>query len=311
MQSHRDEDAFMVPGMGAQPVPVKEWVPANDNEPVVEISDHYRGAVESWMDRGLRQERAAPGELDVRDYGARGNALTGGQYVGLRRASNQPPVDFQLDANVMSSPLNVMPTGYHVEPAASPSWVPSGTTPIYSSAPRKGDWLQTYTGKTFHPMDPRVQDVDIRDIAHSLSMQCRYAGHCRRFYSVAEHSVLIARWLVGKQRDAALYGLLHDASEAYLVDVPRPVKPYLTGYHDAEARVQAAVWARFGLYAAVPAIVKEADDRILADELVNMTRMSWHARHADPLGVPMMYWSPAEAEREFLATYTALTGEVV
>lgn len=176
---------------------------------------------------------------------------------------------------------------------------------------RIGDFIQTFTGKAFFPMDPRSQEVDIRDIAHALSMQCRYAGHCRRFYSVAEHSVLIARWLVGKNKPAAIYGLLHDASEAYLCDVPRPVKPYLNGYGEAELRVQAAVWAHFGLRGHVPAIVKEADDRILADELVNMTRMPWHARHADPLGVPMMYWSPAEAEREFLNTYAALTGEVV
>jgi uncharacterized protein len=291
MQLHKDEDAFMVPGMGAHPVPVKEWVPANDN-------------------------------IDVRYYGARGNALNQSP-VDLQLATEtfapleQLPVAEQPAASIMYTPLNVMPhAGGYVETTTTsrPSMLPSGsrTVPaVRASGDRHGDWLQTYTGKQFWPMDPRSQEVDIRDIAHALSMQCRYAGHCRRFYSVAEHSTLIARWLVGKQRDAALYGLLHDASEAYLVDVPRPVKPFLTGYAAAEARVMAAIWSHFGLGPDVPAIVKEADDRILADELVNMTRMSWHARHCDGLGVPMMYWSPAEAEHEFLATYAALTGEVV
>lgn len=278
-----DEDAFMVPGMGAQPVPVKEWVPANDNEAPV----------------------------------CRGLSLAGSQYIGLTRAgdpngcADDLVVRQEYRAGVDTIWSDADEVAVTVSIPVGISVTPQGSEVVYALAPRKGDWIQTYTGKTFHPMDPRSQDVDIRDIAHALSMQCRYAGHCRRFYSVAEHSVLIARWLVGKNKPAAIYGLLHDASEAYLCDVPRPVKPFLTGYQAAESKVQAAVWARFGLYAAVPAIAKEADDRILADELVNMTRMSWHARHADPLGVPMMYWSPAEAEREFLATYTALTGEVV
>jgi hypothetical protein len=240
MQQHREEDAFMIPGMGAQPVPPPKYVAGNDNVP-----------------------------------GCRGLTYAGGQYIGLTRHEGYDP------------------------------------QPLRPLGERHGDWLQTYTGKKFWPLDPRSQEVDIRDIAHALSMQCRYAGHCRRFYSVAEHSTLIARWLVGVNKPAAIYGLLHDASEAYLCDVPRPVKPYLNGYAAAENKVQAAIWAHFGLGPDVPSIVKEADDRILADELVNMTRMDWHARHADPLGVPMMYWSPAEAEEEFLATFEALTGRVV
>lgn len=177
--------------------------------------------------------------------------------------------------------------------------------------PRLGDFMQTYTGRKFWPMDPRADEVDIRDIAHSLAMQCRYAGHCKRFYSVAEHSTLIARWLVGRHgAEVALWGLLHDASEAYLVDVPRPVKPYLTGYKDAESMVMRRVCDRFGLPHEMPAAVHAADDRILADELVNMVRMDWHTDHDSPLGVPLMYWSPADAEAEFMATFDALWEQV-
>ncbi len=175
---------------------------------------------------------------------------------------------------------------------------------------RNGDFMQTATGRKFWPMDPRADEVVIEDIAHSLSMQCRYAGHILRFYSVAEHSVLIARHLRGQyDEQTSLWGLLHDASEAYLVDVPRPVKPYLTGYKAAEAKVMAAVCERFGLQHDMPPEVHEADERIIADELVNLVPMDWHARYAGKeLGVHLRYWSPEQAREEFMATFDALTG---
>ncbi|PWE56809.1 hypothetical protein DEM27_08305 [Metarhizobium album] len=197
----------------------------------------------------------------------------GGRYIGLARREESQPV----------------------------------TRDVPDQEARQGDWMQTYTGRQFWPLDPRSEEVVIDDIAHSLSLQCRYAGHCRRFYSVAEHSVLLARWLRGKYGAmTALYGLLHDASEAYLVDVPRPVKPSLTGYKEVEAKVQAAVFQRFGLPADLPDTVHDADNRIIGDELVNLQPMEWHARHSDKLGVPIMLWSPAEAEEEFMWTFRAL-----
>ncbi|RVI65316.1 hypothetical protein [Sinorhizobium meliloti] len=171
---------------------------------------------------------------------------------------------------------------------------------------RLGDWMQTASGRKFWPMDPQPHEVFIEDIAHSLSLQCRYAGHCHRFYSVGEHSVHLARHLRWQGVEVALWALLHDASEAYLVDVPRPVKPYLPGYKEAESRVMAAVCERFGLAADMPAVVHEADMRIIADELMNMVPMDWHARYSDPLGVQIRCWYPAQAEEEFLATFEAL-----
>lgn len=178
---------------------------------------------------------------------------------------------------------------------------------------RQGDFMQTATGRKFWPMDPRADEVFIEDIAHSLSLQCRYAGHCLRFYSVAEHSVLIARHLAAKHApEVALWGLLHDASEAYLVDVPRPVKPYLTGYKVAEAAVMEVVCQRFGLPPFdMPPEVHEADERIIADELVNLVRMDWHGYYAGKeLGVRLRYWTPEKAREEFMATFDALTSGV-
>lgn len=173
--------------------------------------------------------------------------------------------------------------------------------------PRFGDWMQTYSGRQFWPMDPRSEEVHIEDIAHALRMQCRYAGHCILFYSVAEHSVHIAHWLLREYGPlTAMYGLLHDASEAYLVDVPRPVKPYLGGYKDAETKVQDAVHVRFGLGKGIPGVVKEADDRIIADELVNLRPMEWHKRFDDPIGAKIGCWKPIDAEDEFLSTYVMI-----
>lgn len=172
---------------------------------------------------------------------------------------------------------------------------------------RRGDYIGTYTGRKFWPMDPHADDVSIIDIAHSLSMQCRYAGHCRKFYSVAEHSVLIAQWLLdqGHGQRAALWGLLHDAAEAYLVDVPRPVKPHLAGYAAAEADVMAAIAAAFSL-GAMPRIVKEADNWIIGDEIANLAPMEWHKEYINPLGVSLRYWEPHRAKYEFLSMYGRL-----
>lgn len=176
-----------------------------------------------------------------------------------------------------------------------------------NAIPRGGDWMQTYSGRQFWPMDPRAEEIDIRDIAHALSNQCRYAGHCISFYSVAEHCVHMARYVSAPNK---LWALLHDASEAYLVDIPRPVKPYLSGYMGAEKYLMAAVAERFGLTQIMPAEVKETDNRILLDERrQNMvpTDDSWGFDHLEPLGIKLQFWEPTRARREFLDTFKTLT----
>lgn len=175
---------------------------------------------------------------------------------------------------------------------------------------RIGDWMQTFTGKAVYPMDLRTTDIDIRDIAHALSMQCRYAGHVQRFYSVAEHSVHVARHCRQYGLEAALHGLLHDATEAYLVDVPRPVKPFLLGYKKAEAQAWAVIAERFDVVDHPS--VHEADNRVLNDEraaLMAPCEREWGLAEGRPLGVPIEGWLPARAEREFLALFADLYGE--
>lgn len=103
---------------------------------------------------------------------------------------------------------------------------------------RRGDWMQTFTGLQYWPLDPRADEVSVYDIAHHLAMICRYCGACRRHYSVAEHSVYVS-YLVP---DAlALPALFHDAAEAYCNDIVRPVKRHLDGYARIEALNDLAV----------------------------------------------------------------------
>jgi len=222
--------------------------------------------------------------------------------------------------NVMNSPLNggligtAVPHGYTTDtagnfrPLSSDNGQYIGLTRDHpTEPPRTGDFMQTYTGHQYWPMDPRPREVYIEDIAHSLSLQCRYAGHCIKFLSVAEHSVLIARHLAAKHApEVALAGLLHDAPEAYCVDIPRPLKPYLTNYEGIEQKNWLAIAVRYGLPTELPDEVHDADNRIIADELVNLVPMPWHARYNNPLGVKLRYWSPEKAEQEFMATFDAL-----
>lgn len=167
-------------------------------------------------------------------------------------------------------------------------------------------WIQTYTGKKFYPLAPRVEDIDIEDIAHALSNLCRFGGHSRWFYSVAQHSLLMS-WLVPKE--FALWALLHDASEAYLVDVPRPIKGELGGYREAEERLEHCIAERFGLSGPMPAAVKAADNSILMDEakaLLGDPPEEWDAKY-EPLGVDIMPWPVEGTKAVFLKRFHQLT----
>lgn len=167
------------------------------------------------------------------------------------------------------------------------------------------DWIQTFTGRQFWPTEPRAADVDIVDIAHSLAMQCRYSGHCKIFYSVAEHCVHVSHFLPPELR---LWGLLHDAGEAYLTDVPRPIKPFLPGFKELEASVMRVICARYGLPRDEPAEVKRVDTAILADEMAQVMGpppADWLLPE-NPLGVTIEGWMPERAKAEFLRRFDRL-----
>lgn len=174
---------------------------------------------------------------------------------------------------------------------------------------RRGDWMQTYTGRTFYPLAPRPEDIDVADIAHALSQICRFGAHTRRWYSVAEHAVLVSHAVPAAD---ALSGLLHDGGEAYVGDMVRPLKYALPDYIAVEHNIQAAIAERFGLPTACPPSVKDADLRILRDErdaLMLPPAKPWVLlEQVEPLGVTINGWPPALAEAHFHRRFAALTG---
>ncbi|MDF2694285.1 MAG: hypothetical protein K0S65_2668 [Labilithrix sp.] len=171
----------------------------------------------------------------------------------------------------------------------------------------RGDWMQTYTGKAFYPLAPVPADVDIHDIAHALSMLCRYNGHTGRFYSVAEHCVHLSRYV---SPENALWALLHDAPEAYIGDMIRPLKKYMPDFQWVDDNLTAVIALRYNLEGTlIPAEVKEADTRILINERAALHRTpprEWDVPGEPLEGVTIEAWSPERAEAEYLGRFHEL-----
>jgi hypothetical protein len=170
-------------------------------------------------------------------------------------------------------------------------------------------WIQTYSGRRFCPTNPNPNAIVIQDIAHSLSMQCRFTGHIKKFYSVAQHSVYVS--YICNEEDA-LWGLLHDASEAYLTDVPRPLKRsgFFEEYLRLESLMQTAICKRFGLPYDEPPSVKKADAKLLATEardLMAPLHKDWLQRVA-PLPFVIEAWDQQKAKDMFMQRFYELIG---
>lgn len=180
---------------------------------------------------------------------------------------------------------------------------------------RAGAWVATYTGRQFWPLDVRPEDLVLDDIAHALALQCRFNGHVREFYSVAEHSVRVS-WVLeqgGQPVEIQLWGLLHDAPEAYIGDMVRPLKksPGMEAYCRVDDEMLAVVAERFGLSLPVPAAVWQADDALLhaeARDLLNPCPDRWWSdAHAHPVKIAPV--SPGSAEFMFVERFTQLTAK--
>lgn len=173
---------------------------------------------------------------------------------------------------------------------------------------RKGDWFQTYSGVKFFVQDPRPEDFRLEDIAHALSNMCRFGGHSRSFYSVCEHSLLVS-YLVPE--NLRLCGLLHDATEAYMMDLQRPIKnlPEFKVFKDVEAALETVMAERFGLPFPFPPELKYADNVALALEIKQLMQVddSW----AKWLTAPTPPWrlrlfDPVECKKLFVERFTEL-----
>jgi len=133
-------------------------------------------------------------------------------------------------------------------------------------------WIQTYTGIEFDILEPTEDMVNLIDIAHSLSMECRYGGHIGDFYSVASHSMFVEYLMRDYSPMFRLTALLHDAAEAYLKDVLRPIKRYTQmgeEYQVLEAEVSRVIFKKFGIHLTDEEwkIVKKYDEYSMIPEI--------------------------------------------
>lgn len=170
-------------------------------------------------------------------------------------------------------------------------------------------YISTVSGKQFHFGDHArmVEAIDIVDIAHALGNLCRFTGQCRRFYSVAEHSVHVSRMMPG---DLALVGLLHDATEAYCADLARPLKQLVPDYRAVEDAIWLAIAEKFGLPTSMPSLVKRADMAMLKLEVDHLLPPHCAVEldlPGDRATVGLHFWNPMYAKYAFLNTYKFLT----
>jgi len=181
-------------------------------------------------------------------------------------------------------------------------------------------WLQTVSGKQFIPLAPTVEMICIEDIAHGLSNLCRYSGQCREFYSVSQHSVMAShvittldgflRLSTDERKMMQLVALLHDAPEAYIVDVPTMIKQHLPVYKEIESNVMRTIAQKFNIDFALFShpLVHEADMTMLATEkrdLMGPEPAPW-IDMPKPYGGHIFPMEPKKAKQTFLDRFTEL-----
>lgn len=183
---------------------------------------------------------------------------------------------------------------------------------------RVGEWMQVASGGKFFPLDPRPEEIHIDDIANALALTCRYGGqgNIDKFYSVAEHSILMARHCVkaGMNPRIALGCLLHDASEAYTGDLVRAMKhsvgPVFGGIED---RIQEVIFEKYGVtdvFEDYGDIIKNLDMRVTVNEKAELmnTEQVWATDDLKPLDVDVRLMSPRRAKVTFINCYDSLRG---
>ncbi len=177
-------------------------------------------------------------------------------------------------------------------------------------AVRPDAWIQTRTNRAFPFDDPSPDDVEIHDIAVALSRICRFGGHSSEFYSVAQHSVLVSQVVPSEH---ALWGLLHDAAEAYIGDMVAPIKrlPEMEPFRALERRVQRAIRLKFELDPVMPPEVKRTDLVLFATEKRDLLgpEPKPFLPLPEPLEQRIVPWSPKVAQAAFLGRFNDLTGD--
>ncbi len=166
------------------------------------------------------------------------------------------------------------------------------------------DWIETFESKFVQYVRlNEPTNFNIEDIAHSLSNLCRFNGHCKHFYSVAQHCCIVAEHM---RRPFKLTALMHDAAEAYIGDIPRPIKGMFPGLKNLENHLQAQIFANFGLPFPYPRDIDIIDSRLLLAEGHQLFKkpVHWTVGKLEPLDYKFtMLWSPETAEVKFLQKF--------
>lgn len=172
---------------------------------------------------------------------------------------------------------------------------------------RRGEWILTFSGERFYPFSPAPEEVKTKDIAHALSLICRFNGHTRGFYSVAAHSVHVSRLV---PPEFAFEALMHDAAEAYVGDMVRPLKRGLPAFEEVEGRVRSAIAARYRIPRELSACVSAADDIALATEVRDLfdAASRWEASSAPDESVSLGPTTPLASREAFMARFIELRG---
>src|SRR3954452_7056470 len=168
--------------------------------------------------------------------------------------------------------------------------------------PAPGPYLQTVSGRFVNPFDPDPDQLDIADIARALANVCRFRGHCRSFYSVAQHSVIVSQLVEERGGDVedVFAALMHDATEAYLGDMPHPIKHRSAlgaAFKEAEAHLEQVIAQRFHIKPGV-ADIKKVDRALLATEprALSGDNCRWpELDWVEPLELELVAWPPDEA----------------
>ncbi len=172
--------------------------------------------------------------------------------------------------------------------------------------------IYTFSGVSFSPLSPCEEDIVPLDIAHALSLMCRANGHFKSFYSVAQHCLACEHEakLRGHSREVRLACLLHDASEAFISDITRPVKRQLAEYKEIEARLQAVIYRRFALdpeNVTMLGLVAEIDDAMLYHEFLELGGLALFEAAPEIKSKPDFGFMPSDIiEKQYLETLNSL-----